>query len=129
MTKAFQGRSSFNHDIGSWDVSNVTNTSFMFNGATTFNQPIGDWNVSSVTNASWMFDGAHLLTKIFKIGILPTWSIWMECLKVLPLSINQLEVGMLVMLAFEGIVPVCIFIRSFSCRLECVVSHKYGIHA
>jgi surface protein len=49
---------SFNQDISTWDVSNVTNMSVMFAGATSFNQPIGNWNVSNVTNMSGMFAGA-----------------------------------------------------------------------
>ena len=100
MTKAFQGRSSFNHDIGSWDISNVTNTlrSCLMVPQHSINQlGIGMYHQSQMLHGCLM--ELHHLTKIFKIGILPTWSIWMECLKVLPLSINQLEVGMLVMLA------------------------------
>ncbi|WP_294818969.1 BspA family leucine-rich repeat surface protein [uncultured Flavobacterium sp.] len=36
-------------NIGSWDVSNVTNMSAMFNGATAFNQNIGTWDTGNVT--------------------------------------------------------------------------------
>ncbi len=49
----------FNGDISCWDVSNVTNMSFMFRGEdgyeNVFNQDLNDWNVSNVTNMSWMF--------------------------------------------------------------------------
>ena len=38
-----------------WDVSNVTNMSFMFRSATSFNQNIGGWNVSNVTAINGMF--------------------------------------------------------------------------
>jgi surface protein len=45
----------FNEPIGSWDVSNVTDVSYMFDGAKSFNQNIGSWDVSSVTDMGSMF--------------------------------------------------------------------------
>ena len=48
----------FNEDISSWDVSNVTNMEDMFRGANSFNQDIGNWDVSSVTTLARMFDNA-----------------------------------------------------------------------
>jgi len=81
----FWGTTSFNQNIGNWNVSNVSNFAYMFrdnfgsfnNGgspsisgwttssatnmtnmfwsATAFNQPIGAWDVSNVTNFEGMF--------------------------------------------------------------------------
>ena len=44
-----------NGDISKWDVSNVTDMSFMFLGSKKFNSDIGKWNVSKVTNMYGMF--------------------------------------------------------------------------
>jgi surface protein len=51
--------SSFNNggssSINNWNTSNVTNMSSMFQNCYTFNQNIGSWNVSKVTNMQNMF--------------------------------------------------------------------------
>ena len=49
--------SSFNQDISSWDVSNVTDMSYMFSGSS-FNQDISSWDVSNVTDMRSMFFGS-----------------------------------------------------------------------
>ena len=57
MSYMFQ-ESFFNGDISEWDVSSVTDMNGMFGGATTFNQPLDSWDISSVTDMNGMFGGA-----------------------------------------------------------------------
>jgi surface protein len=59
MSYVFRNRSDFNVDISSWDVSSVTNMSGVFDDTPSFNQDIGAWDVSSVTSMSVMFRGAN----------------------------------------------------------------------
>ena len=56
MSELFRLRD-FNQPIGNWDVSNVTDMSFMFASTSSFNQPIENWDVSNVTDMSGMFEG------------------------------------------------------------------------
>jgi surface protein len=58
MDTLFLNHESFNQDIASWDVSNVTTMWAMFYG-TYFNQDIGNWDVGNVTIMGGMFSTAY----------------------------------------------------------------------
>jgi hypothetical protein len=50
-------------NIGTWDVSTITDMSYMFYNATNFNDPIGAWDVSNVKYFTGMFEGARLFNQ------------------------------------------------------------------
>ena len=59
MPGVFQNANQFNQNIGSWDVSRVTDTAAMLNGASAFNNgssdSIANWNTSNLVIANDMF--------------------------------------------------------------------------
>ena len=58
MNDMFSGAIAFNQNVGSWNVSAVTSMRTMFFNTTAFNQNIGSWNVSAVTSMRTMFGNA-----------------------------------------------------------------------
>jgi surface protein len=69
MNGMFQYCSSFNQDICSWNVANVTDMRYMFQDATSFNQDIRAWDISKVSNAKLtdMFSGATAMLAAYPI--------------------------------------------------------------
>jgi surface protein len=57
LDSAFANKTDFNDPIGSWDVSNVTSTGFLFRFMD-FNQDISKWDTSSMTDMGGMFNYA-----------------------------------------------------------------------
>ena len=56
MSAMFSGQNSFNQPIEEWDVSNVTDMSYMLQAAD-FNRPIGIWDTRKLITASRMLQG------------------------------------------------------------------------
>jgi surface protein len=46
-------------NINSWDLSNITDTSYMFSGCFNFDDNLGNWDVSNVTNMKLMFESSY----------------------------------------------------------------------
>ena len=63
FSKLFQGKKTFNQNIGYWDTSSATNMSEMFSNARRFNQDISNWDVSKVTKMNAMFINARFFNQ------------------------------------------------------------------
>lgn len=59
MSYLFCLQTYFNDNINTWDVSNVTDMSYMFFRASSFNQPVDHWDVRNVVDMSSMFHEAR----------------------------------------------------------------------
>lgn len=66
----FSGASSFDDDLGDWDVSTLESIQFMFSGATDFNGDISSWNVGNVQNMTALFQNAESFA-----GDLSSWDV------------------------------------------------------
>jgi surface protein len=53
--EGFSNKKTFNGDISSWEIAQVTNMYSMFWQATSFNRPIGSWDTSKVNTMENMF--------------------------------------------------------------------------
>jgi surface protein len=62
MERMFQSCTSFNSDIGNWDVSNVTNMFILFQDCTSFDQDLSSWQISQVTNLQQFMTNCTLST-------------------------------------------------------------------
>jgi surface protein len=63
MSYLFFSKDSFNGDISSWNVRNVTDMNSMFNLSRDFNQDISSWDVRNVTNMRYMFRDAGVFNQ------------------------------------------------------------------
>jgi surface protein len=73
MSFMFYDTPYFDQDIGNWNVSGVTNMHGMFMMDTSFNRDLSAWNIVKVTDMSFMFSGASLSTANYD-SILIGWS-------------------------------------------------------
>ena len=62
----FNGATSFDQDLGGWEVSSATTMIQAFANAGSFNQDLSDWNVSAVSSMTNIFAGTDSLSNANK---------------------------------------------------------------
>jgi len=62
-TEIFEFATDFDHSLGHWNTSQVTDISRMFSGANRFNSHIGSWDVSKVTSMQNTFFAAQVFNQ------------------------------------------------------------------
>ena len=62
MSNLFEG-TDFNGNISQWDVSNVTDMTYMFYWCKKFNKDISNWDVSNVKGKLFIFDNCPIKEK------------------------------------------------------------------
>ena len=67
MKNMFNNAHAFNQPLNNWNVSSVTDMSYMFYFAVVFDQPLNNWNVSNVTTMEFMFGKTEILIKVLQM--------------------------------------------------------------
>merc|ERR1719393_519644 len=62
MSYLFDWSSNFNEDLSGWDTSHITSMYGMFNGCGSFTSDLSRWDVSNVVDLGYMFYGASSFT-------------------------------------------------------------------
>jgi hypothetical protein len=76
LSDTFSGNGKMNTDLGSWDVTEVTDLMFTFANAATFvGTGVSKWNVAKVTTMTSAFNSASALTSCNKRKIADAWSV------------------------------------------------------
>ena len=63
MSSMFESCEIFNQSLNTWNVGNVTDMEFMFFNAFNFNGNITNWNVASVTDMRYMFQNCEIFNQ------------------------------------------------------------------